>query len=139
MPSFGSILVGFFHPGHQGAFILLSPWVLIVHPVGGGVELFLESSKIVWLFITKQSLSTEETQALVRAMANVEEVWLGDWGEVTLDISTLVTYGGQGKCKWVSFYLDAARKYREEVRRWAQRISWKVTRDNNSAIFIERN
>ena len=54
----------------------------------------------MWLFITKQSLSTEETQALVQAMANVEEVRLGGWGEdMTLDISTLVTYGGQGKCK----------------------------------------
>ena len=63
---------------------------------------------------------------------------LGFRGEVTVDISTLVTYGGRGKCEKVVFYYDTAVKYREEVRRWSQRISWRVTREETNAIIIER-
>ena len=99
----------------------------------------LDSSKSEVIEIDKQSLSTAETEALVRAMANVEGAELGYWGKVTVDISTLVTYDSRGKCKKVRLYNDTAVKYREEIRRWAQRISWRVTRDDNSAIFIERN
>ena len=90
----------------------------------------LDSSKSRMLYINNQSLSTKETQAVVQAMANVEEVYLGErFGyheEVRLDISTLVTYGGRGKCQKVVFYYDTADKYREEVLRWAHRISWGV-------------
>ena len=82
-------------------------------------------------------ISTRETRALVRAMANVKKVALGLRGEVTLDISTLVTYGGWGKCEKVVFYYDTADKYREEVLRWAQRISWTVTSDDEDKIRIE--
>ena len=65
----------------------------------------------------------------MQAMSNVEEVFLGDsGGEVTLDISTLVSYGCQGKCKSVTFWHDKADKYRE-VRRWALGISWAVRTD----------
>ena len=98
----------------------------------------LDSCKSDALYIRNQSLNTEETRALVRAMANVERVELGLNGEVTLDISTLVTYGGRGKCKEVTFYNNTAKKYREEVRGWAQRISWRVTRDDSNVIFIKR-
>ena len=68
-------------------------------------------------------------------------VHLGINGEdLTLDISTLVTYSGQGKCKWVVFYYDTARKYGEDVRRWAQSISWTFTKEGIEfpEIFIER-
>ena len=101
----------------------------------------LDSSKGGVLDISNQSLSTEDTQAVVRAMANVEYVVLGLRGEVTLDISTLVTYDGRGKCKTVGFrHLNRALKYREEVQRWAQRISWTVTSDDNDndIIIIKR-
>ena len=91
----------------------------------------LASVKCDELVISSQTLSSQETQAVVQAMANVEEVYLGDrFGyhriEVRLDISTLVTYGGRGKCQKVVFYYDTADKYREEVLRWAHRISWGV-------------
>ena len=98
----------------------------------------LDNSKSKWLGISNQSLSTEETRALVRAMANVKRVSLGYNGEVTVDISTLVTYSGRGECKEVRFYDITAYKYREEIRRWAQRISWRVTQDNNSIIIIRK-
>ena len=98
----------------------------------------LDSSKSKGLCIVKHSLSTGETRTVVRAMANVEKVVLGLYGDVTLDISTLVTYGGRGKCKRVGFTNNTAVKYREEVRRWAQRISWTVTNDDSFQIIIER-
>ena len=95
----------------------------------------LDSVKSEELVFYNQSLSTAETRALVRAMANVENYVLLGWN-VTLDIGTLVTYGGRGKCKWVGFYNTAADKYREEVRSWAQRISWRVTTDDSNEITI---
>ena len=98
----------------------------------------LDSSNSDELYIDKQSLSTAETRAMVRTMANVEEVMLGLRGEVTVDISTLVTYGGRGKCERVRFYNNTADKYREEVRRWAQRISWRVTSNVSDKIIIEK-
>ena len=97
----------------------------------------LDSSKCGGLYIRNQSLSTKETLALVRAMENMEMVALGEYmEEVTLDISSLVTYDGRGKCENVRFWNNAAERYREQVRRWAQRISWKVTCDNSNVIII---
>ena len=99
----------------------------------------LDKSKSRVLRILNQNLSTQETQALVRAMRKVEGVELGFMGEdMTLDISTLVTYGGQGKCKSVGLWYDTADKYGEKVRRWAQGISWAVRRDDGYGIVIER-
>ena len=100
----------------------------------------LDSCKSRYLLLDNQSLSTAETQALVRAMANVEMVYLGGDGEVTLDISTLVTYDGQGKCNDLFFWYNTYDKYREEVQRWlAERSSWTVySADDNCVIrFIE--
>ena len=97
----------------------------------------LESSKSRVLAINNQSLSILETWAL--AWANAERVFLGYFGEVTLDISTLVTcYNGQGKCKRIEFIDETAVKYRQKVRKWAQRISWRVTRDDSNGIVIKR-
>ena len=99
----------------------------------------LDSSKSELLYIDNQSLSTEETRGLVQAMENVEKVYLGYYGNVTLDINTLVNYSGRGKCEKVIFYKNTAVKYREEVQRWARRISWRVTNyDNSEEIIIER-
>ena len=98
----------------------------------------LDSSKSELLYIDNQSLSTEETRGLVQAMENVEKVYLGYYGNVTLDINTLVNYSGRGKCEKVIFYKNTAVKYREEVQRWARRISWRVTSDDSSGIIIER-
>ena len=101
---------------------------------------FLDRYMSVWLDIDNQSLSTAETQALVRAMANVARVELGVGGEVTLDMSTLVTYGGQGRCTELVFWYNTYDKYREEVQRWlAERSSWTLdTADDYCVIrFIE--
>ena len=100
---------------------------------------FLNSVKCEWLYISRQSLSSEETMALVRTMeSHVERVVLGGWGEVILDISALTQYSGQGKCWYVVCWDDTADRYREEVRSWAEKINWKVTLDNDIKIVIER-
>ena len=98
----------------------------------------LDRSKSKWIQINSQNLSTAETRALVRAMASVEKVALGHYGKMTLDIHTLATYNGQGKCREVRFWHTTARWYREDVRRWVQRISWRVTKDDSNAYVITK-
>ena len=59
----------------------------------------LDSVKSEKLHIDNQSLSSEETRALVRAMeSGVMEVKLGFSEEVSLDMTALTQYNGQGKC-----------------------------------------
>ena len=95
----------------------------------------LDSVKSVELNISRQTLSSEETRALVRAMeTGVELVVLGRGGEMSLDIRALTQYSGQGKCEWVSCHY--ADKYREEVRAWARRINWTVLADMDDGIII---
>ena len=52
-----------------------------------------------------------------------------------MDISALTQYSGQGKCGQVTWFDDAAHKYGEEVRSWAQRINWRV---NDFFIFDKK-
>ena len=64
-----------------------------------------------------QSLGSEETQALVRAMeSRVEEVHL--CAELTLDIKILLEYNGQGKCMEVRCQTEFKDRYREQLRTW---------------------
>ena len=72
------------------------------------------------LDIEFQSLSSEETAALVRAMeSRVEDVSLND--ELTLDIGGLMDYSGQGKCKVLKCYEDTtAERYREQLITWVK-------------------
>ena len=124
---------------HLASLAACVKWRVFIRTVSNtDLTSFLDSCKSKVLDIYKQSLSTGETEALVRAMANVEKVALE--GTLTHDISTLVTYGGRGKCKEVVFGNNTAwaANFREEVRRWAQRISWKVTCDNSNVIIIRR-
>ena len=85
----------------------------------------LDNLKCEWLFISRQTLSSEETRALVRAMeSGVELVELGRRGEVTLDIRVLTQYSGHEMCQEVSCWDDTAEKYREELSSYSQRINW---------------
>ena len=94
-------------------------------------------SNVRAISISNQSLSSEETRALVRAMeSNVEIVILGD-EEVTLDIGILTQYSGQGRCGVVECFDDTADRYREDVRSWAQRINWSVTRNQKDGLWSE--
>ena len=93
---------------------------------GSCLVTILDSVKSERLYIRHQSLDSEETRALVRAMeTRVEEVWL--YEEVTLDIRVLMEYSGQGRCRWVECK-DANTKdrYMEDLMTWATRRNWEV-------------
>ena len=105
--------------------------------VTGRVEIFnvsgcdlspiLDSLQCKDLSIAEQSLSTEETQALVRAMeTGVENVMLGTH-DVTLDIEALAKYSGHGRCRALYCMDDNAARYKEDLRIWNQSINWEVT------------
>ena len=67
---------------------------------GCDLSTILDSLHCKRLSISRQSLSSEETQALVRAMeAGVENTVLGS-RDVTLDIEALAGYSGQGSLTW---------------------------------------
>ena len=98
----------------------------------------LDNVKCRVICIASQSLGTKETQSLVRAMeSNVMTVLLGDRGEVSLDITALTQYSGQGRCGRV-LWTDTARRYREEVNTWAQRINWTLNNVIYDFFWIER-
>ena len=85
----------------------------------------LDNIKCKYLAIKKQSLGSEETQAMVQAMVSrVKNVELCDG--VSVDVTTLTQYSGHGKCNWVRCYGDTGGRYREEVRSWGQRINWSL-------------
>ena len=82
---------------------------------GCDLATILKSVKCERVDICRQSLGHEETQALVRAMeTSVNCVGLGV--EVTLDMSVLVKYNGQGKCQRVECQRDTMFRYREQLR-----------------------
>ena len=63
-------------------------------------------------------------------------------GDVTLDIRVLMEYNGQGKCRKLICYNDAALRYNDKMRTWAKSKNWGVTINNNGeliyAIAIKR-
>ena len=113
-------------------------WCVYIRNVSGCVLVnILDSVNCKWLEIRHQSLGSEETQALVRAIeSGVEELRL--YGMVTLDIRGLMEYNGQGKCWEVACYTDTADRYKEQLRTWARSRNWEVTHDKNHCFVINR-
>ena len=91
------------------------------------------------LSINSQSLGTEETEAMVRAMeGGVERVDLGYLGDgiTTLDIRAFTSYNGAGKCSRVDCHGDKAGRYKKDLMTWAQRNNWNVTVDSYNLLVI---
>ena len=92
----------------------------------------LDSVKCRELTISSQTLSSEETRAVVRAMeTSVKAVNLGDSGNVSLDMTALTQYSGQGECVGVGYENsygqrsdESASRNIEQLRCWAKRINW---------------
>ena len=105
---------------------------------GCGLVTILDSVKSSELYITDQSLSSEETRALVRAMeTGVERLEL-DIG-VTLDIGVLTQYSGQGICGQVECRDGTAARYSDQLKIWATSKYWEVTDEHDeNYIFIYR-
>ena len=90
----------------------------------------LDNVKSEQLYIWRQSLGSEETQAMVRAMESGVEC-LELYKGVTLDIRVLRKYNGQGKCRRVDCYFDTANRYMEQLSTWAKSKNW---RDDGGSV-----
>ena len=70
--------------------------------VQGDIGSIVAKIKCRWLGIDNMQLSVGATQALVAGMAaGVEIVWLGYIGSVEVDMETLASYDGRGRCSSV--------------------------------------
>ena len=105
----------------------------------------LESVRSKELDITRQTLDSDKTEALVQSMESaVETLWLGFNDEgleselLTLNVATLTQYSGQGKCRGVQSLQcghNMAARYREELVTWAKSKDWVVVDNRNFAVF----
>ena len=100
----------------------------------------LDNVKIVDLILDKVTLSTEETEALVRAMSSGRvRVLRFEKREVSLDFNTiLVQYKGEGKCTAIKALGENAKKYGNDIKKLAMHIGWKVNRDYHDEMDIIR-
>ena len=103
---------------HLASLVSSVRWCVTIENVSGcDLVTILESVKSKALSMGHQSLGSEETRALVRAMeSRVEEVHL--CSELTLDMRVLMEYNGQGKCTVVHFRKDFKDRYREQLKTW---------------------
>ena len=108
--------------------------IVWIDKLQGDIGSIVAKIKCSTLLISNMQLSVGATQALVSGMsASVETVRLGYIGSVEVDMEALATYDGRGQCSLVSL---VGERYRAEVRRWAQRIQWKVEIDDCDGICI---
>ena len=99
--------------------------MLNVSNTGSDLVSFLDSVKSRELVIGSQSLSSEESRALVRALeSRVEWVVLASGGDLYLDITALTEYTGRGECREVWCYQASADRYGRKMRNWAKRLNW---------------
>ena len=103
----------------------------------------LDSVKCRVLEIDEQNLSTEATQALVRAMeTRVENAMLGHWREVTFDIEALTTqYNGQGKCWYITIGMSSLSSgIEKKLKKWQQlAANWSLeSKTSWESRFMER-
>jgi len=109
---------------------------------GIDMDSFLNSLKCQDFGIYRQILGREETEALVQAMeSRVERVHMRS---VTLEVETLVTYSGLGRCRLVT--LDCCDNdpglwrlnMKEPLKKWALSRDWAVINDKNFLLTIRR-
>ena len=98
--------------------------------VTGDVATLLSSLTCTELRISNMELNQAATSGLVQGLQHgVEGLVLGYWGPVTFHIQTLVEYDGTGRCNKVVCYGNTAAPFREEIKTWAGRINWDLTRE----------
>ena len=110
---------------------------------GIGLTSLLNSLRCGHLLITFQSLYREETLGLVQALeSSVEGVQLES---VTLDMETMVTYSGQGRCREVRLFRGYNEDYemwrvnlKEPLKCWAMSRDWAVTAEKQHHLVIKR-
>ena len=100
----------------------------------------MDNVKWVSLILDKVTLFTEETKSIVRAMnsGKIKSLFWGKKG-VSLDISTMmVQYKGEGKCEKITALDESAKKYRDDIKKWAMQMGWIVKKDYHDEVEIVR-
>ena len=100
----------------------------------------MDNVEIVDLLLDKVTLLNEDTKSIARAMTSgrVRVLTLGKEG-VTLDINTmLVNYKGEGRCSAIKAFGESAKKYKNDIKKWAMHMGWKVKNDYRDEIEIVR-
>ena len=88
------------------------------------------------LWLRNMELTEENTRALVTAMRErVEEVRLGS---ITLNIDELNKYDGRGRCRELRVWGNTKDRHRYRLRRWAAALGWRVTRDTDVWLRMEK-
>jgi len=116
--------------------VTCSAWVTI-YRVTGDLSTVLSNVQSRMLDIVNTRLSTADTQQLVAAMeTSVMSVVLDS--SVTLDMETLAQYDGTGECEEVIMMWDTRKRYRSQVKVWAENMGWRVEEDGlwNSTRLI---
>ena len=108
-----------------------------IDDVQGDIDSIVAKIECSMLLISNMTLSVGATQALVTGMiAGVDTVRLGYNGSVEVDMETLASYDGRGRCSLVRCWDETKDRYRAQVRRWAGRIGWQVAWDDSDGICI---
>ena len=110
---------------------------VIIDKVEGNIGRIVAKIKCRKLSLSNMQLSVGATHALVAGMdAGVEvvQLGLGGTGSVEVDMDTLATYGGQGRCRILVCWEV---RYRDEVGKLAERFGWCVKRQDSHIIRIE--
>ena len=113
--------------------------VYIQH-VSQGLVSVLDSVASKELYLSGQSLDSDETRALMAALdTRVEELTLeGGWLTLALVMEALTESSGQGRCRLIMCYEDTAARYRDQLWAWASIRGWGVTQDNEYFVKIQR-
>ena len=102
---------------HLASLVSTATSVVYIRGVTGcNLVPILDGIKCQKLFIYKQKLGRDETQALVRAMETRVEIVRLDY--VDIDIEALTKYSGQGRCFLQSIQRRTKVKFIGELVRW---------------------
>ena len=121
---------------HLDSLISCVTGTLVIQNISGHLVTALNSGKSRALDIKYQRLGRDETQALVRALeTRVKDLHLEG---VTLNITALTKYSGQGRCRLVSCVNSDIVKQRKKLKTWAERKHWEFCEASGPICYMKR-
>ena len=122
-------------PSDLGALASLATQRIYLNSVRGNPSPVLGGLNCHQLHV--DSLSTSSTVALVEAMKRgVEEVYL--WDSVDVDMTELVRYGGDGRCRSVTLDGYISDECRLRAKQWASMMGWECQGTRGSSMKMKR-
>ena len=120
---------------------VVTDYVRIYNVTGDVIPVLNSLQQCRELRIGGMTLDTDATRAMVTAMTHgVERVALGEW--VSLEISVLTQYDGNGKCSKVECQGRSYEKYWDNIRQWANTVGWNANTVWWNALlcsYVDRN